>query len=152
DTERRKIALFTNVEERAVISAVDADDIYKIPLLLHQQGLDDIVVDKLRLNVPPADLSEWKHVVAARSNPDMTVTIAMVGKYVNLKDSYMSLTEALTHGGLRTRTRVEIKFVEATDVEKHGTGLLDGVDAILVPGGFGERGIDGKIEAIRYAR
>jgi CTP synthase len=152
DEQRRKIALFTNVEERAVISAVDADDIYKIPLLLHEEGLDDIVVDKLRLDVPPADLGEWRQVVAAKSNPDATVTIAMVGKYVNLRDSYISLSEALIHAGLRTRTRVNIQFVEATDVEKHGTGCLEGVDAILVPGGFGERGIDGKIEAIRYAR
>jgi CTP synthase len=152
DEQRRKIALFTNVEERAVISAVDADDLYKIPLLLHEQGLDEIVVDKLRLNVPPADLSEWRQVVAAKANPDMAVTIAMVGKYVNLRDSYISLTEALTHAGVRTRTRVNIQFVEATDVEKHGTGCLEGVDAILVPGGFGERGIEGKIQAIRYAR
>ena len=135
-----------------MISAVDADDIYKIPMLLHEEGLDDIVVDKLRLDVPPADLSEWQQVVAAKTNPDTTVTIAMVGKYVNLRDSYISLTEALTHAGVRTRTRVKIQFVEATDVEKHGTGCLDGVDAILVPGGFGERGIDGKIQAIRYAR
>ena len=152
DEQRRKIALFTNVEERAVISAVDADDLYKIPMLLHEEGLDDIVVDKLRLDVPPADLSEWRQVVAAKTNPDTTVTIAMVGKYVNLRDSYISLTEALIHAGVRTRTRVKIQFVEATDVEKHGTGLLDGVDAILVPGGFGERGIEGKIQAIQYAR
>src|SRR5690606_25023746 len=141
-----KIALFTNVEERAVFSAVDADDIYKIPMLLHQQGLDEIVVDKLRLKVKPADLSEWKQVVAAKANPDLSVTIAMVGKYVNLKDSYISLTEALTHAGLRTRTRVNIQFVEATDVEKHGTACLEGADAVLVPGGFGERGVDGKIQ------
>ncbi len=152
DEQRRKIALFTNVEERAVISAVDADDLYKIPMLLHEEGLDDIVVDKLRLDVPPADLSEWRQVVAAKTSPDTEVTIAMVGKYVNLRDSYISLTEALTHAGVRTRTRVKIQFVEATDVEKHGTGCLDGVDAILVPGGFGERGIEGKIDAIRYAR
>jgi CTP synthase len=152
DEQRRKIALFTNVEERAVISAVDADDLYKIPMLLHEEGLDDIVVDKLRLDVPPADLSEWRQVVAAKTNPDTTVTIAMVGKYVNLRDSYISLTEALIHAGVRTRTRVKIQFVEATDVEKHGTSLLDGVDAILVPGGFGERGIEGKIQAIQYAR
>src|SRR4051812_5987505 len=152
DEQRRKIALFTNVEERAVISAVDADDLYKIPMLLHEEGLDDIVVDKLRLDVPPADLAEWRQVVAAKTNPDTTVTIAMVGKYVNLRDSYISLTEALIHAGVRTRTRVKIQFVEATDVEKHGTGLLDGVDAILVPGGFGERGIEGKIQAIQYAR
>lgn len=152
DEQRRKIALFTNVEERAVISAVDADDLYKIPLLLHEQGLDNIVVDKLRLDVKPADLSEWRRVVAAKTNPDTTITIAMVGKYVNLRDAYISLSEALTHAGLATRTRVKIQFIEATDVEKHGIGCLEGVDAILVPGGFGERGIDGKIQAIRYAR
>jgi CTP synthase len=152
DEQRRKIALFTNVEERAVISAVDADDLYKIPMMLHEEGLDDIVVDKLRLDVPPADLSEWRQVVAAKTNPDTTVTIAMVGKYVNLRDSYISLTEALIHAGVRTRTRVKMQFVEATDVEKHGTGCLGGVDAILVPGGFGERGIEGKIQAIQYAR
>jgi CTP synthase len=152
EEQRRKIALFTNVEERAVISAIDADDLYKIPMLLHEEGLDEIVVDKFRLNVPPADLTEWRQVVSAKANPDMAVTIAMVGKYVNLRDSYISLTEALTHAGVRTRTRVNIQFIEATDVEKHGTGCLEGVDAILVPGGFGERGIDGKIEAIRYAR
>ena len=152
DDQRRKIALFTNVEERAVISAVDADDIYKIPMLLHEQGLDDIIVDKLRLNVPPADLAEWKQVVAAKANPDLSVNIAMVGKYVNLRDSYISLHEALMHAGLRTRTRVNIQYVEATDVEKHGTACLEGVDAVLVPGGFGERGIEGKIQAIRFAR
>ncbi|HEY0943055.1 MAG TPA: CTP synthase [Steroidobacter sp.] len=149
---RRKIALFTNVEERAVITAVDADDLYKIPQLLHEEGLDDIVVDKLRLDVPPADLSEWQRVVEAKANPDASVTIAMVGKYVNLRDSYISLSEALTHAGVRTRTRVNIQFVEATDVEKHGTACLEGVDAILVPGGFGERGIEGKIAAIKFAR
>jgi len=152
DDQRRKIALFTNVEERAVFSAVDADDLYKIPMLLHEQGLDTIVADKLRLNVPPADLSEWRHVVNAKANPDAACTIAMVGKYVNLKDSYISLTEALTHAGVRTRTRVNIQFIESTEVEKHGTGCLDGVDAVLVPGGFGERGVEGKIAAIRYAR
>jgi CTP synthase len=152
DDQRRKIALFTNVEERAVFSAVDADDLYKIPMLLHDQGLDDIVVDKLRLTVPPADLSEWRSVVNAKANPEASVTVAMVGKYVNLKDSYLSLTEALTHAGVRTRTRVNIKFIEAIDIEKHGVGALDDVDAILVPGGFGERGIEGKIQAVRYAR
>ena len=150
--QRRKIALFTNVEERAVISAVDADDIYKIPSLLHEQSLDEIVCTKLRIEAPPADLGEWQHVVTAKSSPDLTVNVAMVGKYVNLKDAYISLTEALMHAGLRTRTRVKLDFVEATDVEKHGTGCLDGMDAILVPGGFGERGIEGKIQAVRYAR
>ena len=152
DEQRRKIALFTNVEERAVFSAVDADDIYKIPMLLHEQGLDNIVVDKLRLDVKPADLSEWRRVVAAKTNPDATVNIAMVGKYVNLRDAYISLSEALTHAGVANRTRVNIQFIEATDVEKHGTDCLEGMDAILVPGGFGERGIEGKIQAIRYAR
>jgi CTP synthase len=150
--QRRKIALFTNVEERAVFSAVDADDIYKIPHLLHEQGLDAIVCEKLGLSVPPADLREWQQVVSAKSNPDLSVTVAMVGKYVNLRDSYISLCEALMHAGLRTRTRVNIDFIEAQDLEKHGTDALDGADAILVPGGFGERGIDGKIQAVRYAR
>jgi CTP synthase len=152
DEQRRKIALFTNVEERAVFSAVDADDLYKIPSLLHEQDLDTIVVDKLRLNVPPADLKEWRHVVNAKANPDAVVNIAMVGKYVNLKDSYLSLNESLTHAGIHTRTRVNTSFIEATDIEKHGDGALAGMDAILVPGGFGERGVEGKIAAIRYAR
>ncbi len=152
DDQRRKIALFTNVEERAVFSAVDADDLYKIPMLLHEQNLDGIVVDKLKLNVPPADLSEWRSVVNAKANPDVDVTVAMVGKYVNLKDAYLSLNEALAHAGLNTRTRVEVQFIEATDIEKHGVGVLENVDAVLVPGGFGERGVEGKIAAIRFAR
>jgi len=152
DEQRRKIALFTNVEERAVISGIDADDIYKIPMLLHEQGLDEIVVDKLRLNVPPADLAEWKQVVAAKANPDGQVDIAMVGKYVQVKDSYISLNEALTHAGVKTRTRVNVHYIESTDIEKHGTHALTGMDAILVPGGFGERGIEGKIAAVRFAR
>ncbi|MBP9592735.1 MAG: CTP synthase [Steroidobacteraceae bacterium] len=150
--QRRKIALFTNVEERAVFSAVDADDIYRIPILLHDQGLDAIVCEKLGLEAPPADLEEWQQVVSAKGNPDLTVDVAMVGKYVNLKDAYISLCEALTHAGLRTRTRVRLNFIEATDVEKHGTDCLRGMDAILVPGGFGERGIEGKIQAVRHAR
>jgi CTP synthase len=150
--QRRKIALFTNVEERAVFSAVDADDIYKIPILLHEQGLDAIVCEKLGLDVPPADLREWQQVVAAKGSPDLTVNIAMVGKYVNLRDSYISLCEALVHAGLRTRTRVNIEYVEAQEVEKHGVDRLANVDAVLVPGGFGERGIEGKIQAVRYAR
>ena len=152
DEQRRKIALFTNVEERAVISAVDADDIYKIPVLLHEQGLDDIVVDKLRIDAPPADLSEWRQVVNARVNTDGQTDIAMVGKYVQIRDSYISLNEALMHAGLKTRTRVRVHYVESTDIEHHGVGALAGMDAILVPGGFGERGIEGKIQAIRYAR
>ncbi len=152
EEQRRKIALFTNVEERAVISGVDADDIYKIPMLLHEQGLDEIVCDKLRLEVPPADLSEWRQVVSAKANPDGQVDIAMVGKYVQIKDSYISLSEALTHGGVKTRTRINIHYVESTEIEKHGTHVLKGMDAILVPGGFGERGIEGKIQAVRFAR
>jgi len=152
EEQRRKIALFTNVEERAVISAIDADDIYRIPLLLHEQGLDDIVVDKLRFEVPPADLSAWRQVVNAKMNPDGQVDIAMVGKYVQIRDSYISLNEALMHGGLKTRTRIKLHYIESTDIEKEGTGCLAGMDAILVPGGFGERGIEGKIQAVRYAR
>jgi CTP synthase len=152
DEQRRKIALFTNVEERAVISAVDADDIYKIPLLLHEQGLDDIVVDKLRLDVPAADLAAWRQVASAKTNPDGQIDIAMVGKYVQIRDSYISLNEALMHGGLKTRTRVKLHYIESTDIEADGTDRLAGMDAILVPGGFGERGIEGKIQAVRYAR
>ena len=152
EEQRRKIALFTNVEERAVISGVDADDIYKIPILLHEQGLDAIIVDKLRLEVPPTDLTEWRQVVSAKANPDGQVDIAMVGKYVQIRDSYLSLHEALMHGGLKSRTRVNIHYIESTDIEQHGTQMLQGMDAILVPGGFGERGIEGKIQAARYAR
>ena len=152
DEQRRKIALFTNVEERAVISAVDADDLYKIPLLLNQQGLDDIVINKFGLDAPAADLSEWERVVDAKSNPDSEVNVAMVGKYMDLKDSYISLTEALIHGGIQTGTRVKIHYLEAQQIEQEGTGCLQSMDAILVPGGFGDRGIEGKVEAVRFAR
>jgi CTP synthase len=152
DEQRRKIALFTNVEERAVISAVDSDDIYKIPMLLHEQDLDDIVIDKLRLNVPPTDLSEWRAVVSAKQNPEAVVDIGMVGKYVQIRDSYISLNEALMHGGIKTRTRVNIHYFESQDIERSGPSALQKMDAILVPGGFGDRGIEGKIQAIRYAR
>jgi CTP synthase len=152
EEQRRKIALFTNVEERAVISAVDADDIYKIPILLHEQQLDDIVCEKLGIEAPPADLREWQQVVAARHQADATVNIAMVGKYVQIRDSYISLNEALRHAGLKTRTRVQLHYVESTDIEAAGTAPLEGMDAILVPGGFGERGIEGKIAAVRFAR
>jgi CTP synthase len=152
DEQRRKIALFTNVEERAVISAVDSDDIYKIPMLLHEQDLDDIVVDKLRLNAPPTDLSEWRAVVAAKQNPEAVVDIGMVGKYVQIRDSYISLNESLMHGGIKTRTRVNIHYFESQDIERSGAAALQKMDAILVPGGFGDRGIEGKIQAIRFAR
>jgi CTP synthase len=152
EEQRRKIALFTNVEERAVISAVDADDIYRIPLLLHDQGLDEIVVDKLRIDAPPAELGEWRQVVGARSSTDGQVDIAMVGKYVQIRDSYISLNEALIHAGLKSRTRINVHYIESTDIERDGPGRLAGMDAVLVPGGFGERGIEGKIQAVRYAR
>jgi len=150
--QRRKIALFTNVQERAVISAVDVDDLYKLPMILRDQGLDSIVVDRLGLAVPQADLAEWEAVVAARRNPEAEVTIAMVGKYVDLRDSYISLSESLLHAGLKTRTRIRIRYIESQDIEKDGMGALAGVDAILVPGGFGERGIEGKIATVRHAR
>jgi CTP synthase len=152
EEQRRKIALFTNVEERAVISAIDAEDIYQIPMLLHEQGLDDIITDKLGLQAPPTDLTEWRHVVSARTNTDGRVDVAMVGKYVQIRDSYISLNEALMHAGLKSRTRVNIHYVESTDLEKDGIRALSGMDAILVPGGFGERGVEGKIQAVRYAR
>ncbi|MGH8162690.1 MAG: CTP synthase, partial [Gammaproteobacteria bacterium] len=149
---RRKIALFTNVEERAVVSGVDAADIYEIPLLLHEEGLDEIVVRRLRLDVPPADLAEWRRVVEARKRPRGEVDIAMVGKYVDLADSYMSLNQALAHGGLRTATRVNIHYVDSELLERRGTAELDRMDAIVVPGGFGDRGVEGKIRAAEYAR
>jgi CTP synthase len=152
DEQRRKISLFTNVEERAVISAVDADDIYKIPLLLHEQGLDDIIVDKLHLQAAPTDLAEWRAVIAAKHEHEAVVNIAMVGKYMQIRDSYISLNEALNHAARKTRTLVKIHYIESTDIERTGTGCLAGMDAILVPGGFGERGIEGKIQAVRYAR
>ena len=152
EDERRKIALFTNVEERAVIPAIDVDSIYKIPLWLHQQELDDIVVRKWNLDAPPADLSEWEAVVDAISHPEHEVTVGMVGKYVNLTESYKSLNEALTHAGIRTRTRVRIVYIDSEELESGGLEALDGLDAILVPGGFGERGVEGKILAARHAR
>lgn len=151
-SERRKIALFTNVEEKAVISAIDADSIYRIPLLLHEQGLDDIVVRKLRLDVPPADLTEWKDVIDALMHSVNEVTIAIVGKYVDHSDAYKSLNEALIHAGIRTRNKVNIEYIDSETIEDEGISRLKDVDAILVPGGFGERGIEGKIATVRYAR
>lgn len=151
-SERRKIALFTNVEEKAVITAVDASSIYKIPLLLRDQGLDDIVVNKLRLDVPPADLSEWAAVVEALEHSDNEATIAIVGKYVDHSDAYKSLNEALIHAGIRTRTKVNIVYIDSETIEDEGVARLKGVDAILVPGGFGERGVEGKIATVKYAR
>ena len=152
DEQRRKIALFTNVKERAVISAMDVDDIYRLPMVFRDQGFDEIVVERLRLDVPPADLSKWEAVVNAKRNPESEVTVCMVGKYMDLRDSYISLAEALVHAGVRTRTRVNIRYLESEQLERDGLGALEDADAILVPGGFGDRGFEGKIEAVRYAR
>ena len=137
---------------RAVISAIDVDSIYKIPKLLHEQELDQIVVDKLHLQVGPADLHEWDQFTDALAHPTGKVTVAMVGKYMDLTESYKSLSEALIHAGVHTRTQVKIQYVDSEQIEKQGTGCLTNVDAILVPGGFGERGIEGKIKAVQYAR
>ncbi len=153
DSERRKIASFTNVPERAVITARDVDVLYKIPLELHEQGLDEIVVSQLKLPVTgPADLSAWADAVDATENPVDEVTIAVVGKYVDHKDAYKSVGEALKHGGLRQRTRVNLKWLEAQDLERDPPAALDGVDGILVPGGFGDRGFEGKVATAGYAR
>ncbi len=150
--ERKKIALFTNVPEKAVISAYDADDLYKIPAMMHDQGLDGIVARQLGLDLPEADLSEWDEVVEAKQNPTAEVNVAMVGKYMDLKDSYISLVEALQHGGIHTRTKVKIHFIESTDIEEQGTGVLESMDGIVVPGGFGDRGVEGKIDTVQFAR
>ncbi len=152
DEQRKKIALFTNVKEEAVISAYDADDLYKIPEMMHEQGLDDIVAKQFGMDLPPANLAEWQAIVEAKQNPQAEVTVAMVGKYVDLRDSYISLSEALLHGGIHTRTRVNIRYIEAQDIETQGIDCLHGVDGIVVPGGFGDRGIEGKIQAVQYAR
>ena len=152
ETVRGKIALFTNVEDAAIISAIDVDSIYKIPQALHEQGLGDIVLKKFGLQQPRADLSEWAEVVSAIDNPRHEVNIAMVGKYIDLADCYKSLSEALTHAGAKTRTRVNINYVDAEDIEANGVDLLCDTAAVLVPGGFGRRGIQGKLMAVRYAR
>ncbi|ERS81814.1 CTP synthase [Halomonas sp. PBN3] len=152
ETERRKIALFTNVEERAVIPLQDADTIYRIPLMLHEHGLDEIVCDKLRLTADEADLSEWVKVLDAKLNPLKSINIAMVGKYMELLDAYKSLNEALIHAGIQTRVKVNVDYIDSEDIERHGTERLAGKDAILVPGGFGERGVEGKIATARFAR
>ena len=149
---RKKIALFTNVQVDAVISAYDVDSIYKIPASLHAQDLDGIVTRQLNLDVPEADLSEWDHVVYNLEHPESSVTIAMVGKYVDLTESYKSLSESLIHAGIHTQTEVNIQYVDAEDLEAGNMDKLAEMDAILVPGGFGERGIEGKILAVKYAR
>ncbi len=152
DEERKKIALFTNVDANAVISVWDADSIYKIPYMLHQQMLDEIVCHKLHILARPADLRSWKRLVDALENPLHKITIAMVGKYVDLTDSYKSLNEALLHAGIHARSSVKIQYVDSEAIERDGAQSLAGVDAILVPGGFGARGVEGKIKAIQYAR
>ncbi|MCZ6488698.1 MAG: CTP synthase [Gammaproteobacteria bacterium] len=150
--ERRKIALFTNVSEEAVISAVDVDHIYKIPRELHEQGLDDIVAKRFSLDLPPADLSDWDRVVEALESHENEVNIGFVGKYVDHSDAYKSLNESLDHAGIHTRTKVNIVRIDSDSIETDGTECLQGLDAILVPGGFGSRGIEGKIAAANYAR
>ncbi|KPQ20588.1 MULTISPECIES: CTP synthase [unclassified Halomonas] len=152
ESERRKIALFTNVEERAVVPLQDADTIYRIPLMLHEHGLDDIVCDKFRLEAGPADLSEWVKVLDSKLNPLKSVSIAMVGKYMELLDAYKSLNEALIHAGIQGRIKVNVDYIDSEDIERHGTERLAGKDAILVPGGFGERGVEGKIMTAQFAR
>jgi CTP synthase len=155
DSERRKIALFTNVPEKAVISAVDLDNIYKIPMWFHEQGLDRIVVERLQLAdkaAAEADLSDWQAVVDATDHPVDQVTIAVVGKYIDHQDAYKSLAEALKHGGIRQRTKVKLKWIESQDVERNGAQALAGIDGILVPGGFGDRGFEGKVLTAKHAR
>ena len=149
---RRKIALFTNVEERAVVPLPDAETIYTIPKLLKGYLLDDIVLEKFNIDAPEADLSEWDNVIEKEQNPVNEVTIAMVGKYMELLDAYKSLNEALKHAGIHTQTKVNIEYINAEDVEEQGISIIDSADAILVPGGFGERGLEGKLMAVRYAR
>ena len=152
EEERRKIALFCNVQKEAVISAWDVDSIYKIPMMLHEQMIDEIVCHKLGILARAANLSEWRKLVDAQEHPKHEVDIAFVGKYVDLQDSYKSLNEAMTHAGIHTSARVHIHYVNSEELEKAGVGPLEKMDAILVPGGFGKRGTEGKIAAIRYAR
>ncbi|MER1941367.1 MULTISPECIES: CTP synthase [unclassified Castellaniella] len=152
DDERAKISLFSNVPLDAVISVSDADSIYKIPAMLHQQGLDSLVCDALAITPPPADLTVWDRLVHDLENPRGSVTIGMVGKYVDLTESYKSLSEALVHAGIHTHSRVDIVYLDSEEIDTQGIACLAGLDAILVPGGFGKRGTEGKIKAIQYAR
>ena len=152
DDERAKISLFANIREEGVISMWDVDSIYKVPEILHEQGLDDLVCEALALDAPVADLSVWRNLIAAQNNPQHEITIGMVGKYVDLTESYKSLIEALRHAGIHTATRVNIEYLDSEVIEAEGTASLAALDAILVPGGFGKRGTEGKIAAIRYAR
>ncbi len=153
EEQRKKIALFTNVTEAAVISAHDAQDIYEIPMILREQGLDDIIVNKLNLNAPKPDLRDWEAVLQAKNNSNGQVRIAMVGKYVDFRDSYISLSEALRHAGFKTRVDIQIEYVESEEIQMRGAeALLESMDAILIPGGFGDRGIEGMIDSIQFAR
>ena len=152
EEQRKKIALFTNVKEEAVISAQDASDIYEIPLILRDQGLDEIIINKLQLNVTKPDLTDWENVLLAKNSSKSVVKIAMVGKYVDFRDSYISLSEALRHAGFKTQTRIQIEYVESEEIQKNGTGILKAMDAILIPGGFGDRGIEGMVDSIQFAR
>ncbi len=152
DEERRKIALFTNVQPEAVIAALDADSIYKIPAMLHDQMIDEIVCHKLGILAKAANLSAWKKLIDALEHPEQEVDIAFVGKYVDLTESYKSLTEALVHAGMHTKSKVRIHYLDSEEIERNGTASLEKMDAILVPGGFGKRGTEGKIAAIRHAR
>ena len=151
-SSRHKIALFTNVESRAVIPLRDVDSIYRIPSLLASEGLDELVVERFGLDCPPADLTEWDTVIDGDLHQDQTVTIAMVGKYMELLDAYKSLNEALKHAGIHSRTKVAVRYIDSEIIENEGLGVLDGVDGILVPGGFGNRGVEGKILTVQYAR
>ncbi|NUE80999.1 CTP synthase [Snodgrassella sp. ESL0304] len=152
EEEKRKIALFCNVEERAVISCYDVNSIYEVPAMLHDQGIDNIICEQLQLNVQQADLTAWNKIVYLVQHPKHKVKIAMVGKYVDLTESYKSLSEALKHAGIQTETEVDIHYIDSEALETEGTACLEDMDAILVPGGFGTRGVEGKIAAVRYAR
>src|SRR6185437_14124073 len=152
EDERRKIALFCNVQKEAVISAWDVDSIYTIPMMLHEQMLDEIVCHKLAILARAADLSSWKKLVQAQENPQHELDIAFVGKYVDLQDSYKSLNEALRHAGIHTGAKINIHYLDSEELEKNSVAALEKMDAVLVPGGFGKRGTEGKIAAIRYAR
>ena len=152
DSDRKKIALFTNVPENSVFISLDQDTIYKVPEVLHNQGLDDIVVAKLGLDCATADLKEWSNFVSRLGRPNHSVDIAMVGKYMDLTESYKSLSEALIHAGVHTQTKVNIHYFDSEDIEKNGADSLSKMSAVLVPGGFGIRGIEGKIKAVQFAR
>jgi len=152
EEERRKIALFTNVQAKAVISAIDLDNIYKLPQWFHDQGVDDIIAEQMHLELKPTDLSDWQRVIDVMTNPEYEVTVGMVGKYVDLTESYKSLNEALSHAGIHNNAKVDIRYIDSVALESGDMSQLQGLDAILVPGGFGDRGIEGKIAAIQYAR